>query len=49
VNHEERIRQLLGQKEPVQPEDLDRGCLPAVFYLLAVVFLGLVVEFCAHK
>lgn len=49
MNHDERIRQLLGQKPDLSDEEFDRGCLPAALYLIAVLFIGLFVDFCAHK
>jgi hypothetical protein len=47
VRHEERVRQLLGQPPDVSAEQFDRGCLPAALYLLAVLVVGLLVEWCA--
>ncbi len=49
MRHEDRIRELLGQKPDVSAEEFDSGCLPAALYLFAVLFLGVVVEFCAQK
>jgi len=49
VRHEDRIRQLLGQKPDVNVDEFDSGCLPAALYLFAVLFLGVVVELCALK
>jgi hypothetical protein len=49
VRHEDRIRLLLGQKPDVSADEFDSGCLPAALYLFAVLFLGIVVEFCALK
>jgi len=49
VNHEDRIRQLLGQKPDVGADEFDRGCLPAALYLFAVLFLGVVVDLCSIK
>jgi hypothetical protein len=49
VKHEDRIRQLLGQKPDVSAEEFDQGCLPAALYLLGVLFLSVVVELCAIK
>jgi len=49
VNHEERIRQLLGQKPDVSDEEFDRGCLPAGLYLFAVLFISLMVDLCVIK
>ena len=47
MRHEERVRQLLGQPPDVSAEQFDRGCLPAALYLLAVLVVGLLVEWCA--
>ena len=47
MNHEDRIRQLLGQKPDVSAEEFDRGCLPASLYLLALLFIGVAVELCS--
>jgi len=47
VNHEERIRQLLGQEPDVSTEEFDRGCLPAALYLFAVLFVGVLAELCS--
>ena len=49
MRHEDRIRQLLGQKPPLRADEFDSGCLPAALYLFAVLFLGVVVELCALK
>jgi hypothetical protein len=40
VSHEDRIRELLGQKPDVSAEEFDRGCLPAALYLFAVLLIG---------
>ena len=47
MRHEERVRQLLGQPPDVSAEQFDRGCLPAALYLLAVLVVGLLVDWCA--
>ena len=47
MRHEERVRQLLGQPPDVSHEQFDRGCLPAALYLLAVLVVGLLVDWCA--
>ena len=47
MNHDERIRQLLGQKPGVSTEEFDRGCLPAALYLLAVLFVCVAAELCS--
>ena len=49
MRHEDRIRQLLGQKPDVGADEFDSGCLPAALYLFAVLFLGVVVDLCAIK
>jgi len=49
MRHEDRIRQLLGQKPDVGHEEFDSGCLPAALYLLAVLVIGTIVELCAYK
>lgn len=49
MKHEDRIRELLGQKPDVSHEEFDRGCLPAALYLFAVLFIGLAVDLCAIK
>ena len=49
MKHEDRLRDLLGQKPDVSAEEFDRGCLPAALYLLAVLLIGLAVDFCALK
>jgi hypothetical protein len=49
MNHEDRIRELLGQRPDVSTEEFDRGCWPAALYLAAVLFVGLAVELCALK
>lgn len=47
MNHDERIRQLLGQKPDISDEEFDRGCLPAALYLIAVLVVGLTAELCS--
>ena len=47
MRHEDRIRQLLGQPPDVSARQFDRGCLPASLYLLAVLVVGLLVDWCA--
>jgi hypothetical protein len=49
VRHEDRVRRLLGQEPDVGADEFDRGCLPAALYLLAVLFIGVVVDLCALK
>lgn len=47
MSHEDRIRQLLGQKPDVSAEEFDRGCLPAALYLFAVLFVCVAAELCS--
>ena len=49
MNHDERIRQLLGQKPDLSDQEFDRGCLPATLYLIAVLVVGVSVELCSMQ
>ena len=49
MNHEDRIRELLGQRPDVSHEEFDRGCLPAALYLLGFFLVSIIVGLCTPK
>jgi hypothetical protein len=44
MNHDERIRQLLGQKPDVSTEEFDLAVMPGLLYVGSVLLIGTLVH-----